>query len=128
VHPVDRTPWPTDSRVVFERRRFEPGTRSFDEFNASGPRQPATAKTADEVRRIRLGYVPIAGKYVGRRSPRAGEMIRFLGQRHDVDDPDPAAQILALRGIAKDFSSPSWGQLGDAVTCYLDLVEATVNR
>jgi hypothetical protein len=125
VHPADRTPWPTDSRVVFERRPVTPGTRSFDELNADGPRQPATAKTADEVHQIHLGYVPIGGKYVGRRSPRAGEMIRFLGQR-DFHEPDPVAQIRALRGIAEDLASPSLGQLGDAVACYLDLVEATV--
>lgn len=53
-------------------------------------------------------------------------MIRFLGQRRDFNDRDPAAQILALRGIAKDLSSPSSGQLGDAVTSYLNLVEAIV--
>ena len=126
VHPADRTPWPTDSHVVFERRPAKAGTLPFGEFNASGPRQPATAKTADEVREIHLGYVPAGGKYVGRRSPRAGEMIRFLGQQRDFNDPDPAAQILALRGIANDLSSPSWRQLSDAVVSYLDLVEATV--
>jgi hypothetical protein len=53
-------------------------------------------------------------------------MIRFLGHRHDFNDRDPAAQILALRDIAKDLSSPSWRHLADAVTSYLDLVEATV--
>lgn len=105
VHPADRTPWPTDSRVVFERRPVKTGTLPFGEFNASGPRQPATAKTAEEIRQIHLGYVPIAGKYVARRSPRAGEMIRFLGQRRDVNDRDPAAQIRALRGIAEGLSS-----------------------
>jgi hypothetical protein len=126
VHPADRTPWPSDSRVVFERRPVEAGTLPFGEFNASGPRQPATAKTADEIRQIHLGYVHIAGKYVGRRSPRASEMIRFLGRRRDFNDRDPAAQIQALRAIADDLSSPSWGQLGDAVACYLDLVEVTV--
>jgi hypothetical protein len=128
VHPADRTPWPTDGRVVFERRPVKAGTLSFGKFNASGPRQPATAKTADEVRQIHLGYVPTAGKYVGRRSPRACEMIRFLGQRPDFNDPDPAAQILALRGIANDLSSPSWRQLGHAVAAYLDLVEASAPR
>jgi hypothetical protein len=125
VHQVDRTPWPTDGRVVFERRPVTTGTLSFDELNGGGPRQPATAKSADEVRQIHLGYVPTAGKYVGRRSPRAGEMIRFLGLR-DFNDPDPAAQIRALRGIAADLSSPSWAQLGTAVASYLDLVEASV--
>lgn len=53
-------------------------------------------------------------------------MIRFLGQRRDFSDRDPAAQIRALRAIAEDLSSPFWGQLGDAVASYLDLVEATV--
>ena len=128
VHPADRTPWPTDSRVVFERRPVEPGTLSFDEFNASGPRQPATAKTVDEVRRTHLGYVPIAGKYVARRSPRAVDMIRFLGQRPDFGDQDPVAQIRALRGIADDLSSPSWHELSHAVACYLDLVLTTVKH
>jgi Nucleotidyltransferase domain len=126
VHPADRTPWPTDSYVVFERRPVKTGTLSFGKFNACGPRQPATAKTADEVRQIHLSYVPIAGKYVGRRSPYACEMIRFLGRGRDFSDQGSAAQIRALRGIAKDLSSPSWGELGDAVASYLDLVEATV--
>jgi hypothetical protein len=38
----------------------------------------------------------------------------------------PAAQIRALRDIAEDLTSPSWGQLDDAVASYLDLVEAAV--
>jgi Nucleotidyltransferase domain len=124
VHPADRTPWPTDSYIVFARRPVKTGTLSFGKFNACGPRQPATVKTADEVRQIHLGYVPIAGKYVGRRSPHACEMIRFL--RCHFNDHGSAAQIRALRGIAKDLSPPSGGQLGDAVASYLDLVEATV--
>jgi hypothetical protein len=53
-------------------------------------------------------------------------MIRFLGRRRDFNDPDPAAQIRALREIAEDLTSPSWRQLGDAVASYLDLVEAAV--
>ena len=89
------------ARVLFERRPGTAGTRSFDEHNAAGPRQQATAKTADEVRQIHLGYVPIGGKYVGRRPPRAGEMIRFLGRR-DFHDPDPAAQIRAEPGSPTD--------------------------
>jgi hypothetical protein len=52
-------------------------------------------------------------------------MIRFLGRR-DFNDPDPAAQLHALRGIADDLSSPSWGRLDNAVAAHLDLVEATV--
>lgn len=126
VHPAARTRWPTDGRIVFQRRPTEMGTVSFDQLNASGSRQPAKAKTADETRRIHLSYVPIAGKYIGRRSARACEMIRFLGKMPDFNDAGPAAQLLALRSIAADLSDPSWTWLSDAVTSYLDLVEATL--
>jgi SAM-dependent methyltransferase len=126
VHPVARTPWPTDGRAVFERRPIGTGTLSFDQLNASGPRQPATAKTADEIRKIHLSYVPIAGKYIGRRSPRACQMIRFLGKIPDFSVQDPAAQLFALRSITGDLAGPSLAWLSDAVTSYLDLVEATL--
>jgi len=126
VHPEARTRWPADGRIVFERRPVEMGTVSFDELNASGSRQPATAKSADEIRRSHLSYVPVAGKYIGRRSPRARQMIRFLGRRPDFDEAAPAAQLLALRSIAGNLSDPSWTWLSDAVTAYLDLVEAAV--
>ena len=125
VHPAAQTCWPADCRIVFQRRPIETGTLSFDQLNASGPRQPATAKTADEIRRIHLSYVPIAGKYIGRRSPRACQMIRFLGMMPDFSARDPAAQLLALRSIAAGLSDPSWTWLSDAITSYLDLVEAT---
>ena len=127
VHPEARTRWPTDGRIVFQRRPIERGTMSFDQLNASGSRQPATAKTAEEIRRIHLSYVPIAGKYIGRRSPQACEMIRFLGKMPDFSSSDPAAQLLALRGIAGNLADPSWTWLSDAVTAYLDLVEASLS-
>jgi hypothetical protein len=126
VHPTARTRWPTDSRIVSQRRPTETGTLSFDQLNASGSRQAAKAKTADETRKIHLSYVPIAGKYVGRRSPHACQMIRFLGKTPDFNVTDPAAQLRALRSIAADLSDPSWTWLNDAVTSYLDLVEATL--
>lgn len=126
VHPATRTSWPTDSRVVFERQPIGTGTLSFDQLNASGSRQPATAKTAGEIRKAHLGYVPIAGKYIGRRSPCACDMIQFLGNMPDFSDSDPAAQLLALRGIAASLSDPSSAWLNDAVISYLDMVEATL--
>lgn len=126
VHPIAMTRWPAGSRVVFQRRPVEEGTQTLDELNASGPRQPATAKAADEARMIHLSYVPIAGKYIGRRSPRALPMIRFLGQDPHFADEDPAAQLSALRAIAVSLSDPAWAWLGVAVSAHLDLVEATL--
>lgn len=115
--------WSDFDLLMLASGQVKAGALSSGEFNASGPRQPVTAKTADEVRQIHLGYVPIAGKYVARRSSRACEMIRFLGHRRELNDRDPAAQLAALRGIAKTLSSASSGRLADAVAAYLDLVE-----
>lgn len=126
VHPATRTCWPTGSRLVFERRTIGTGTLSFDQLNASGARQPATPKTGAEVRQIHLSYVPVAAKYVARRTPSAREMIRFLGQMPDAGTDDPAAQLLGLRAIAIGLSDPSWAWLSDAVNSYLDLVEETL--
>jgi hypothetical protein len=53
-------------------------------------------------------------------------MIRFLGKMPDFSACDPAAQLLALRRNAADLSDLSWTWLSDAVTSYLDLVEATL--
>jgi Nucleotidyltransferase domain len=126
VHPAARTRWPTEGRIVFEHRPIGMGTLSFDQLNAGGSRQPPTAKTADEIRRIHLSYVPIAGKYVGRRSPHACRMIRFLGETPDFSACDPSAQLHALRTIAGGLSDPSWTWLSGAVASYLDLVEASL--
>jgi predicted nucleotidyltransferase len=125
VHPATATRWPTDGRVVFERRPIDLGALSFDQLNASGSRQPGIAKTEHEVRKIHLSYVPVAGKYIGRRAPSACQMIRFLGQMPDFSASDPATQLLALRNIAAGLSDTSWATLTDAVISYLDLVEAT---
>jgi len=126
VHPADRTRLPSDGRVVFQRRPIEAQAASFDQLNASGPRQPPTTKSPEETRRIHLSYVPIAGKYIGRRSRRGLEMIRFLGRIPDFSAQDPAAQLLALRGIAAGLADPDSAWLSDAVASYLDLVEATL--
>jgi hypothetical protein len=53
-------------------------------------------------------------------------MIRFLSNEPHFSDTDPAAQLLALRDIAASLSDPSWSWLSDAVTSYLDLVEAAL--
>lgn len=128
VHPVTRTPWPSDSRPAFQRQPIGSGTQTFDQLNASGPRQPATLKTPAEIRRIHLSYVPIGGKYIARRSPRALDMIRFLGHLPDFDDPGPTAQLRTLRGISADLADPTMTRQNDAVTAYLELVEANLHN
>lgn len=126
VHPVARTAWPTDSRPIFARRPIATGDLTFDRLNASGPRQPPTTKSAAEIRRIHLSYVPIAGKYIARRSPRAAPMIGFLGNLPAFTATDPADQLHTLRQIAADLLDPASTWLANAVAAHLALVEASL--
>ena len=95
VHPADRTPWPTDGRVVFERRPIRTGTLPFGEFNAGGPRQPATAKTgtrsADPPRlhphRWHVRWPPLTARR--RDDPLPGAAARL--QRPGPGRPNPRA-------------------------------------
>jgi hypothetical protein len=127
VYPVSLARWPADCRVVFEARPVETSPMSFADLNSSGPRQPATAKTPDEVRIAHLAMVPIAGKYIARRSAAASPMIRFLGGISEAGD-DPGTQLRILRAVAARLSHPGGGWLADAVGSYLDLVQSTMER
>ncbi len=73
----------------------------------------------------RLAMVPIAGKYIARRSASAPPMIRFLGGVSDAED-DPAQQLHSLRAAAAQLSHSRSGWLADAVESYLELVQSAI--
>jgi hypothetical protein len=71
--------------------------------------------------------VPIAGKYIARRSAAASPMIQFLGGISEAGD-DPGAQLRSLRAVAARLSHPGAVWLADAVGSNLDLVQSTMER
>jgi hypothetical protein len=125
VYPLSLARWPADSRVVYEARPVETSVMSFTDLNSSGPRQPVTANTPDEVRIAHLAMVPVVGKYIARRSAAASRMIQFLGGISDAGD-DPSAQLRSLRAVTVRLSHPGGGCLADAVERYLDVVQSAM--
>ena len=127
VYPVSMAAWPSDCVVVHETttelRRVDD---AFSVFNSAGHPQVGASKTPDEVRRARLAMVPIAGKYIARRSPRAVPMIEFVGATTLAAGSTPADQLHALREIAGRLSMGARPRLADAVESYLDVVESTI--
>jgi len=70
--------------------------------------------------------VPIAGKYVARRSLKAVPMIEFVGGTTLAAGSTPADQIRALRDVFGRLSMGARSRLADAVEAYLDVVESAV--
>ena len=125
AYPASSAAWPSDSRVVHDPGGLRRVEEPFDAFNARGERGAATVESADEARRARLAMVPIAGKYIARRSPSAAPMIRFLGGTPEPVGPGPTEQLRTLRSITARLSAGE-RRLEDAIAAHLRLVESTL--
>lgn len=128
VHPAPTAVWPSDCRVVHEATARPRVDDDFRTFIAAGPRQAGITKSAEEIRLARLAMVPIAGKYIARRSPAAGPMIRFLGGPAPAPGSGPADELRALRALAADLSTGALARprLVAAVAAHLAIVGSTI--
>ena len=128
VHPVSLAAWPSDCVVVHQVTQLARVDETFSVRNSQGPRQRSSPKSPDEVRQARLAMVPIAGKYIARRSPRVVPMLELLGAPTLAAGAGPADQLQALQDILARLSMGAPPRLADAIASYLDLVESAVVR
>jgi predicted nucleotidyltransferase len=125
VYPSSMAAWPDDCEVVHGADAAPRTDAPFAQWNGDGPRnQPLDLSPAEELQ-ARLAMVPIAGKYIARRSPSADGMLQFLGAR--APSSQPATQLEALQGLvaARLAECPAW--LVSTVSEYLSLVALTVD-
>jgi predicted nucleotidyltransferase len=125
VYPISMAAWPDDCAIRRGADAAPPAGVSFADWNGRGPRQapldePASVQAAD-----RLTMVPIAAKYVARRSESAVPMIQFLGARTPTGAPRD--QLDALRERVAELSGECPAGLVCAVNAYLALVESTID-
>ena len=124
VYPASMAAWPDDCDIKRGADAAPKVAVPFAEWNGRGPRQPPLDAATSDERQDRLAMVPIAGKYIARRSPRAAPMLAFLGARTTTDEPRD--QLEALRELVVELSdeSPAW--LVATVNEYLALVDSTI--
>ncbi|WP_432885572.1 nucleotidyltransferase domain-containing protein [Kribbella sp. CA-245084] len=115
IHPVSLATWPPDSTVLFDRHGI---TRSLSEHR--GDHEPATPKTPDEHKAMRLALIPIAAKQLARHSPDAPRTIQFLGGSPEGDWPD---HLAAVRQLLTQFDPLAHPESLAAAHAYLDLLE-----
>jgi hypothetical protein len=86
VYPRSMAAWPEDCKVwkggAAARRTHE----TFEAWNGHGPRNLPLAISHDEQLQARLAMVPIAGKYIARRSSAAAPMLEFPATDDAVHD------------------------------------------
>ncbi len=125
LYPSSMGGWPRDCEVEHGADAAPRSGMPFAEWNGRGPRNEPIEIGPAEARQARLAMVPIAGKYVARRSPIADGMLQTLGT--PAPSGQPSAQLEALEALVAELagSCPTW--LVAAVSGYLALVARTIH-
>jgi predicted nucleotidyltransferase len=84
-----------------------------------------TRKAASAHRLLQLSLIPVAGKYVARRSSDAGRMVQFVGGPH-APEASPAEHLATLRQLLVQHSEETPQEMLAANSSYLDLVAAAL--
>lgn len=127
IHPISLANWPSDSKVIFDRRDIGRTSATFSEYLNRGQHESATPKSPTEQHAMRLALVPIAGKQLARRSPETAGTIEFLGGPHAAD-ADWKDQLAALRQLLDQFATLGLPDSFSAGQAYVDLLEKTLHR
>lgn len=127
VYPAARAAWPADSTVLLDRRGISRLALTFREhMNAVDHEDPAP-RNPGEWRALRAALIPIAGKYIARRSPETPRAIALVGGPR-MPDGTWEDHLAALRQLLDGHAAAGTGKPESvaAMRAYLDIVAATL--
>jgi hypothetical protein len=127
VCPVSGAAWPADSAVVSDRRGVRRLALTFAEhldaveYNRPVPKGPAGRRA------LRAALIPVAGKYLARRSPDAARLIELVGGPR-APEATWADHLASLRQLLDRYAATGTGtpESVAATDAYLDLVAAAL--
>lgn len=125
VYPLSRAAWVADAKVIFDRDGLPRLNDTFREHQEKREVQPPAPKAANAHRLLQVSLVPVAGKYVARRSPDAGRMVEFVGGPH-APGASPGEHLAMLRRLLVQQRDEAPEEMLAANSRYLDLVEAVL--
>jgi hypothetical protein len=82
-------------------------------------------KPADAHRLLQVSLIPVAAKYVVRRSADAGRMVGFVGGPH-VPEATPTEYLEMLRRLLVQYRDDAPEEMLASSSRYLDLAEAAL--
>jgi hypothetical protein len=126
VYPASWAAWPADSAVLLDRHGIGRLALTFREhMNAVERNQPAD-RSPSERRALQAALIPIAGKYIARRSPDTPRLITLVGGSGTPggtwEDYLATLRQLVDRHAAAGAGTP---ESAAATHAYLDIVAAT---
>jgi predicted nucleotidyltransferase len=125
VYPRSQAAWFADAKVIFDAHGLPRLNDTFYEHQEKREVQPATPKAANAHRLLQVSLIPVAAKYVARRSADAGRMVGFVGGPH-VPEATPAQYLEMLRRLLVQYRGDAPEEMLAAAGRYLDLVEGVL--
>jgi hypothetical protein len=125
VYPLSQAAWVADAKVIFDRHGLPRLNDTFRGHQEKREIQPPAPKAASAHRLLQISLVPVAGKYVARRSPDAWRMVHFVGGPH-APEASPAEHLAMLRQLPVQHREEAPEEMLAANSRYLDLVEAAL--
>jgi predicted nucleotidyltransferase len=122
VYPRSQAAWVADAKVIFDELGLPRLQDTFAEYQEQREVQAPTSKVANAHRQLQVSLIPVAAKYVARRSPEAGLMVKFVGGPL-VPDATPAEYLAMLRDLLVRYRDDAPELILVSAHRYLDLVE-----
>jgi hypothetical protein len=125
AYPVSWAAWPADSSVLFDRRGLGRLDVTFAEYLDTVDHEQAVPKSPAERRALQAALIPIAAKWIARRSPDTPRMIELVGGPAAAD-PAWQSYLEILRDLLSKHTASVNLELIAATRAYLDLVATTL--
>jgi len=128
VYPASWAAWPADSTVLSDRRGISRLTLTFAQHMDAVERNQPAPRDPDQRRALQAALIPIAGKYIARRSPDTPRLIELTGGPR-THGGTWAGHLATLRQLLNAHAATGAGtpQSIAATHAYLDIVAATLN-
>jgi predicted nucleotidyltransferase len=125
IYPRAQAVWVADAKVIFDRDGLPRKRDTFREHQGKREVQPATPKRAHAHRLLQVSLIPVAAKYIARRSADAERMIEFVGGPR-APGAAQAEHLEILRTLVVHSRGHASEEMLAPVSRYLDLVEAVL--
>ena len=125
IYPRSLAAWVADAKVIFDRDGLPRVNDTFYEYQEKREVQPPAPKAANAHRLLQVSLIPVAAKYVVRRSADAGRMVEFVGGPH-VPEATPAEHLEMLRRLLVQYRDDAPEEMLASNSRYLDLAEAVL--
>jgi hypothetical protein len=125
IYPRSLAVWVADAKAIFDPHGLPRLNDTFSEYQEKREVQPPVPKPADAHRLLQVSLIPVAAKYVVRRSADAGRMVGFVGGPH-VPEATPAEYLEMLRRLLVEYRDDAPEEMLASSSRYLDLVEAVL--